>query len=104
MKAPDQRLKELANLFEERGKIYGDGYKNFGGIIKEFFPEGVSPRSSENVNRFYLITMIITKLKRYCNTFEDGGHIDSLDDLAVYAMILQSYDEEVRNESPNHGM
>jgi len=35
-----------------------------------------------------------SKLSRYCMNLQNGGHQDSLDDLAVYAMLARECDEE----------
>tara|TARA_R110000744_G_scaffold196160_1_gene315329 strand:- start:1012 stop:1314 length:303 start_codon:yes stop_codon:yes gene_type:complete len=89
-----ERLKGLASIFEQRGKLYKDGYKRHGEILKALFPEGVDQDDEKTLNRYVIVVYLITKLVRYCDNFTAGGHEDSLDDLAVYAEILNSYDME----------
>jgi len=95
MKTAGTRLIELAELFNERGNDYKDGYKRHGKVVTALFPNGVSQDNYEDANRFALLTCILIKLVRYCDNFDKGGHADSLDDLAVYAQILRDYDEEI---------
>lgn len=93
MNASD-RLKKAAGIFEERGKVYGDNYKQFGKVMKALFPTGAVVNDVETWNRLGLLTQIVSKLTRYSENFTKKGHEDSLDDLAVYAAMLNSYDDE----------
>lgn len=89
-----QRLRGLSKLYAQRGKLYKDGYKRGGIILKALFPNGVDQTDITVLNRYVLVVYMVTKLVRYCDNFNVGGHEDSLDDLAVYAEILNSYDME----------
>ena len=89
-----ERLRGLSKLYSQRGKLYKDGYKRGGIILKALFPKGVDQTNIVALNRYTLVMYMVTKLVRYCDNFEVGGHEDSLDDLAVYAEILNSYDLE----------
>jgi hypothetical protein len=101
---PDM-LREAAGIYEERNKLYGDNYKRFGTIMAALFPDGIARRAGignalgetmpEYFNRVGVLIQIISKLTRYCQNFDRGGHPDSLDDLAVYSMMLQELDREV---------
>jgi hypothetical protein len=44
-----------------------------------------------------LLVQIMSKLSRYCANFNQGGHEDSLDDLAVYSVLLQEVDKGETN-------
>jgi hypothetical protein len=52
-------------------------------------------KGAEEFNRFALLLQIIHKVSRYARAM-DAGHVDSLDDIAVYAQMLQEYDEECK--------
>jgi hypothetical protein len=53
-------------------------------------------KTADDANRLHLVIMILSKLSRYCWQFDQGGHVDSLDDMAVYAQMLQEVDELTR--------
>ncbi len=93
-----EALRKAAEIYEERNKLYGDNYKNFGAVWLALFPDGISTTSShaplEDCNRLGVLVQIVSKLTRYCANFGAGGHVDSLDDMAVYAMMLQELDSE----------
>lgn len=97
-----EQLRKAAAIYEERNALYGDVYKDFGKIMIVLFPDGISATSAEDpvsgCNRLGIIVQIVGKLMRYCSTFNAGGHADSLDDLAVYAMMLQELDQEAKIE------
>lgn len=93
---PTDSLRAAADIYEERNKLYGDNYKQFGEWVAKLFPLGVGLLSEEDFNRFGVLTQILSKLGRYCQNFEQGGHDDSLDDLAVYAMMLKELDIAAR--------
>lgn len=90
------RLRKAADIYAERNAIYGDNYKHFGKVVEALFPNGVNSvpgaDKAEQYNRLGVLIQIISKLTRYCAQFEKGGHADSLDDLAVYACMLQELD------------
>jgi hypothetical protein len=92
---PDQ-LRAKADLYAERNKLYGDNYKRFGAVMQLLFPKGVTLESVDDHNRFGIFVQIVAKVTRYAQNFEDGGHDDSLDDNAVYSMMLKELDTEAR--------
>jgi hypothetical protein len=87
---PDS-LKAAAAIYEERNKLYGDNYKKFG---LAFWPilRVVNLEGPDDLNRFAVLIQILSKITRYCENFNAGGHADSLDDMAVYAMMLKELD------------
>jgi len=85
-------LYNAARIYEERNKMYGDNYKRFGYILQQMFPKGLRLNSAEEFNRFGVFVQIMAKCTRYAENFVNGGHPDSLDDTAVYAMMLQELD------------
>lgn len=97
VKVPD-RLTKLGDIYRERNAIYGDTYKNFGAVMKSFFPKPLTLDKEEDWNRIGLFFHLADKLARYSASFPRGvvGHVDSLDDLSVYSQMLQEYDQDVR--------
>jgi hypothetical protein len=93
---PNISLKQLAELYEQRNKLYGDTYKNHGEVVQKLFPLGITLKTVSDHNRFGVLTMIVSKLCRYASNFERGGHSDSLDDLSVYAQMLNELDMELK--------
>ena len=91
-----QALRSAAAIYEQRNAIYGDNYKLFGLWVSVLFQSGIELRTSEDFNRFGVLVQVLSKLSRYCANFDSGGHDDSLDDLAVYAMMLKELDCESR--------
>jgi hypothetical protein len=92
---PDD-LRAKAKLYEERNKLYGDNYKRFGPIMMLLFPTGIELVSADDHNRFGIFVQIVAKVTRYAEQFAKGGHDDSLDDTAVYSMMLKELDTELR--------
>jgi hypothetical protein len=98
-KSVPEALRKAADLYEERNKLYGDNYKSFGKLVDVLFPNGFPSGAQEShvsyQNRVGVLIQILSKLTRYCANFGDGGHSDSLHDLAVYAMMLDELDAEL---------
>ena len=88
-------LKEKAKLYEQRNAMYGDNYKRFGAIMQLLFPGGITLANEDDHNRFGVFVQIVSKVTRYAAQFEVGGHPDSMDDIAVYAMMLQELDTAI---------
>ena len=91
---PPDRLAELGDIYRDRNATYQDTYKNFGNVMKGFFPAALTLSTAADWNRIALFFHAADKLARYAGTFTKGGHVDSLDDLSVYSMMLQEYDAE----------
>lgn len=87
-----QELEKKAQLFEERNALYGNNYVRFGDFMKALFPNGVVLKTEQDFNRFGIFVQIVSKITRYAERFANGGHGDSLDDNAVYSMMLKHLD------------
>lgn len=87
-----RELNAKADIYRERNKLYGDNYKRFGVIMATLFPNGLTLRSVADFNRFGILVQLVAKETRYAENFTRGGHDDSLDDTAVYAMMLKELD------------
>ena len=90
-------LVEAAKLFDERNKTYGDTYKRTGPAMKSILPE-VTLNTSEDYTRMFILITIVGKIIRYSNNFNNGGHDDSLADIAVYSNMLREIDIEVNSK------
>src|SRR5215207_10454846 len=86
------RLINLADLYDERNRVYGDNYRHVGPRLKALFPKGLNLETESDFVRFALFIHIDNKISRHARTFCDGGHKDSLDDVSVYAQMLQEID------------
>jgi len=91
------RLDKLKSIHDQRNGLYKDAAFRRGEIMLALF-DGEMPdlKTEEDVNRYGIFQMIVSKLTRYAVTFENGGHEDSLDDLAVYSQMLAQYDNKIK--------
>ena len=94
---PDEALKNLSELYLNKNKDYKDCYKKHGHVIEALFPDGITLENYTDMNRFALLDMMVGKLTRYCNNFFEDGHKDSLDDISVYAQMLNEIDQDSDN-------
>lgn len=92
------RLRAAAAIYEERNALYGDNYMQFGKIMVLLFPNGIELKTVDDWNRMGVYVQKMAKVTRYAQQYRKGGHADSLDDEAVYAMMLQEMDELIRTE------
>ena len=103
---PD-RLRDAAKLFEERNAAYGGNYTGFPAVLEAMFPEGVTLNGGAELARFAFICQLMMKLTRYGRNVNKGGHDDSLEDMAVYAIMSAELDgiakmnDELRIEKLN---
>jgi len=97
MKTVPEMLRAAAGIYEERNKLYGDNYKRFGEIMHSLFPTGLTLTTTDDFNRLGVFVQIVSKVTRYAENYGRGGHRDSLDDAAVYAMMLQELDAETNS-------
>lgn len=96
MKTAAEFLREGAQTFEDRNKVYGNNYLNVGGAMAALFPDGVSLKTADDFNRFHIFMLGIVKVSRYANNWNAGGHADSIHDNTVYSAMLESIDNEIR--------
>lgn len=97
-------LRQSADVFEERGRVYGEAYKRFGPVMEALFPGGFYAFGPDAFNRLGVIVQIVSKLVRYTGTMKDGGHDDSLLDLSTYAAMLRELDAEGRRHPLARGI
>jgi len=99
VKSVPENLRNAADIFEERSKLYGDNYLRFGYIMLGLFPKGTDLKTPDDFGRMGIFTQIVSKVTRYAEQFEKGGHPDSLDDISVYSMMLQELDSLAREKA-----
>ncbi len=91
---PDKILEAAAQTFAERNKTYRNNWRMVGPVMQEMFPDGVGLDGKEDQERFHLFSLIIVKLTRYAVNWDDGGHKDSIHDIAVFAAMLEAIEDE----------
>ena len=94
----EEVIEEAKRTFIERNRAYNDGWVVHGEIMASLFPDGITLNSPEDFSRFLLLEMCLSKLNRYAQNFESGGHKDSIHDLGIYSFILETYDEILKGE------
>jgi hypothetical protein len=88
-----RELKAKADLFLERNRIYGDNYKRFGAIFSMIMQgQNLDTSNPSDMCRLGILVQIVGKVTRYGENFNRGGHDDSLDDIAVYSLMLKELD------------
>jgi hypothetical protein len=95
-----ERLRNLARLRDERKALYGDNYIR-AGYAMAFMLGKVELRTPRDYIRIGLLVQEFSKLSRYSVQWEKG-HGDSLDDLSVYAQILQEVDAMTEDDLGKH--
>lgn len=88
-------LEGAARTYEERNAVYKDNFRVVGRLMSALFPAGAPLNDTEEkFNRWHIFELIIVKLTRYAQNYEQGGHADSIDDMIVYLGILKELDNE----------
>lgn len=88
-------LVDKAKLFAQRAAVYGNNFVRFGPIMAQLMAtQKLDPTSEKDMARFGIFVQVVSKVTRYAENFNRGGHDDSLDDIAVYAMMLKALDND----------
>jgi hypothetical protein len=96
VKSVSQAIHDLARIHEDRRSLYGEDFLHVGEVMLGLFPRGLTLRTAVDFNRFVLLVHQVTKVSRYAQCMARGqGHQDSLDDLSIYAQLLQHFDSVV---------
>jgi hypothetical protein len=82
-------LRAAAATYEERNKLYGDNYKRFGQVMLMMLPEGIKTETADDWNRLGIFVQVVSKVMRYAQNINEGGHKDSAHDTTVYASMLE---------------
>lgn len=90
-----RELEAKAKLFTERHAVYGANYFRFGPIMALILEtQTIDAKSSSDMARLGVLVQLVGKITRYGENFNRGGHDDSLDDIAVYSMMLKELDSK----------
>ena len=57
-----KELRNMAQLYLEKQKVYNSSYKDIGKIFDVFFPEGLTIHGVDEWNRIILLSFIMTKI------------------------------------------
>ncbi len=87
-------LLKASETHKERTEVHGHAYDRTGDIYTAFFPNGVTLKTAEDFERFVPFVWCVTKMNRYAENMERGGHKDSAHDLIVYGAILERATEK----------
>ena len=81
-------LRDAANTFEKRSKLYGHNWKMVGQVMAVLFPEGIQLQRAEDYDIWHLFELKIVKLTRFA--ISGRTHIDSIHDDAVYSAMIEA--------------
>lgn len=95
MKKAHHILREAAQTYEERNKVYGDNYIRVGEVMQAHFPNGLHVVTSDDWNRLHIFLLGVVKDTRYVTNWNAGGHADSIRDRTVYSAMLEEIDTEI---------
>lgn len=95
MKKAHDILREAAQTYEERNKVYGDNYIRVGEVMQSHFPDGLFVRTADDWNRLHIFLLGVVKDTRYVTNWSVGGHADSIRDRTVYSAMLEEIDTEI---------
>jgi len=91
---PADILMNCSNTFKIKSQEYGDGYVFFGKLVKGMFPEGITLTTEKDFTRWGIFHHMMSKMHRYAQNFQKGGHEDSLIDLSIYSAMLCTLDKK----------
>jgi len=98
----EDNFKKALETFRKRSQTYGNSYTVYGQVMIKLFPKGLTLKTETDFVRFGILTQIVSKLSRYTNSFPESSHADSIHDLGVYALMLETVDEEENNARPSY--
>jgi hypothetical protein len=85
---------DIGELVQEKQKAYGDSFGRSGRVLRELYPNGISP---ESYNEVLTITRILDKLFRIA-TQKDAFGENPYKDIAGYAILAVGKYEDNTNE------
>lgn len=89
----------MAETFRARNEVYRNNIDMHKDVMLALFPDGVKLETAYDHYRMQIFNLIIVKLTRYAINWQEGGHQDSLEDMAVYTAMLMQIDS-VENDLP----
>lgn len=97
MKKAHDILREAAQTYEERSKVYGDNYIRVGKVMEAHFPDGLLIKTADDWNRLHIFLLGVVKDTRYVTNWNVGGHQDSSRDKTVYSAMQEAIDLEINS-------
>lgn len=98
-KTAADKLEAMAATFRERNAVYGNNFERLGNAMHAMFPQGLTVATPQDWTRLYFFMLQQVKQSRYATNFTKGGHADSTHDSAVYAALLEAFDENIRDDN-----
>jgi hypothetical protein len=98
MKTAAQCLKDALATYEARNAVYSNNYQLVGKVMVGLFPEGLTVKTAHDWERLHIFLLQVVKQSRYARNWDNGGHGESMDDLTVYAAILNEIDSQKESE------
>lgn len=89
-------LRRAADLYESKTAEYGNSFILVGRVMSALFPNGIELKTEEDFRRHHLLEWSVGKLVRYCQLWEKGGHVDSIEDEIVYLAML-AFEDRVKS-------
>jgi|TARA_R100000479_G_C6392238_1_gene205654 hypothetical protein len=97
-----KNINKALKTFKTKNKGYKTSFVQYGDVMKVLFPDGLSLKTEEDFVRMGLLNMIVSKIIRYANSWENKYHTaDSLHDLGVYSFMAQTVEEQILLEQKN---
>lgn len=94
-KAANELMQEAIDLYSKKGATYGHTYLEFGHLMECIFTDGIQLKDYEDFNRFAALSMVVHKLLRYGNLWDDPERAsEELRDMGVYSFILQEINDD----------
>jgi hypothetical protein len=64
-------LRESADTYEERNKVYGDNFLKVGAIMSALFPDGLTVKTPDDWNRLHILVLGVVKQTRYVQNWDE---------------------------------
>ena len=94
MKTATQFLTDALETYKQRNAVYSNNYELVGTVMHGLFPEGLLIETPHDWERLHIFLLQVVKMTRYARNWEKGGHAESMDDISVYAAILNEIDSK----------
>lgn len=91
---PADILRDGADQFAAKDRLYGSSYKSVGQLMAVLFPSGLTVSDAKSWNRLCILIQIVGKFHRYSANLSTGGHEDSAHDMMVYSAMLKEVTEQ----------
>lgn len=90
-----ESLNSLIKIRQERQGVYNGIENRRAEVITGLFGGYPEITNDLDLNRYGIYMKMVEKMIRYANNFYDGGHDDSLDDIAIFSQMLKEMDKKL---------